>query len=206
MTEKKQRTWVFTPLDLLIPWGVCLLAAIICLVVMMSGKVQGDTNPLIPKIITGVVGAMFLAAIPLWYLVRSRLRKFHYKTKHGLYVCLGKKNQPSQLFVEQWTNEVIDHWTTKFRPGHPLTKDQVIAAFSGMSIFFVDQEKLSVMGRAVRGYSDHKDIVIGYKEGSLGYPHSLFKHELSHPVLGNNGVAWEEKLHHDTFASTGLGA
>lgn len=210
MTEIKQRTWVFTPLDLLSPWGVCLGTAALCIWAVISGKMMGSGNPLVPKIIAGAVAAVFLAAIPIWYFIRSRLRKYNFKTRQGIYVVVGRHNKPLQVTVEAWIRAVVDHWiSAPFQgiKGHrTLTRDGVTKALQGVTIFYRDEEKLSVLGRFVRGYSWGKDIVVGYKIGAPTYVQSLTRHELSHPILGYNGEGWNEEQHHKIFAATNLGA
>jgi len=210
MTEIKQRTWVFSPLDLLAPWGVGLGAVALCIWAIVSGKPMEDGNPLVPKIIAGVVGALFLASIPLWYFIRSRLRRYHFKTRDGIYVRVGERNKPLQAAVELWTNEVAKHWQissfASSRGQRRLTKEEITSALRGITIFYRDEEKLSVLGRFVRGYSWGKDIVVGYKVGAPKYVQSLTRHELSHPILGYNGEGWNEEQHHKIFEETKLGA
>lgn len=210
MNVTKQRTWVFTPLDLVAPWGVCLTAVVLCIWAIVSGKPMGTENLLVPKIIAGVVGVLFLAAIPLWYLLRSKLRRYHYKTAYGVYVLVGKVNRPLLATVEMWIKEVINHWSTvsfnDWQGKRRFTYAEVCEALQGITVFYRDEEKLSVLGRFVRGYSWGKDVVVGYKKGAPDYVHSLTKHELSHPILGYNGDGWNEAEHHKIFAETHLGA
>jgi len=217
VTLQKQRTWVSTPLDLLAPWGVCLLSAGLCLWGMLAGKPMGNESVIVPQLIMAAVGLIFLAFIPLWYYVRSRLRRFHYIT-NGVYVVQGQKNKPAEDMVSDWINWVLTHWVGKEIEvaGLPLklTANDVMNALQGVTLFFLDEEKLSVWGRFVRGYSWGKDVVVGWRADQIeqqgttdwSYVERLTRHELSHPILGFNGVGWNEKLHHKIFQATKLGS
>lgn len=193
---KTERTWVFTPLDLLAPWAVCLGSAALCIYAALAGKVMGG-SPVVAKIITFAVAAVFLAGIPLWYFVRSRVRKYDLKTRHGLYVVLGQKNKPTLASVESWTDDLFDFWRSK-NVGVSAT------TLAGLTVFCLDAEKLSIWGRFVRGYSTWSDITIGWRDAE--YVRSLFRHELSHHILYRAGQGWDETKHHQIFAETGLRA
>ena len=56
----------FRPLDLVIPWGTGLGAAALC----AYGTVRNWGE--VPGYICMVTGLVFLAGIPLWYIIRSR--------------------------------------------------------------------------------------------------------------------------------------
>jgi len=193
---KTERTWIFTPLDLLAPWAVCLGSAALCIYAALAGKVMGG-SPVVAKIIAFAVAALFLAGIPLWYFVRSRFRKFDLKTKHGLYVVHGQKNKPPLHDVETWTDELIFFWRSK-------DIGVSVPALAGITIFCLDVEKLSVWGRFVRGYTNGSDITIGWRDSE--YAKSLFRHELSHCILLRGGKGWDENTHHQIFAEKGLKA
>jgi hypothetical protein len=207
---KTQRTWVFSPQDIIAPWLVGLGCAGICIYGFFYGVPLGK-DIVGAKVTMGVTALAFLASIPLWYFMRSRLRKYHYKTQHGIYVRKGKKNNPAQVEVEFWTREVLDHWMkAEFRSvrggTRKLTEKELFDALEGVNLFYVDKEKLSVLGRWVRGYSWGKDIVVGFRPNDKNYVRSLTIHEQSHPVLGFNGEGWSEQHHHDIFKETALGA
>ena len=207
---KSQRTWVFSPFDIIAPWLTGLGAAAICIYGFFYGTPLG-TDVVGAKITMAITALAFLASIPLWYFVRSRLRKYHYKTTHGIYVRKGKRNCPAQIEVEFWTREVLDHWMkAEFRSARggtrTLTGQEVLDALDGINLFFVDKERLSVVGRWVRAYAWGKDIVVGYRPNDKAYVRSLTVHEESHPVLGFNGEGWSEQQHHDLFKETALGA
>lgn len=212
-------SFVFKPLDLIAPWAICCGSAGLCIWAIASGE-----GELVGKIIAGVVGLVFLLGIPAWYLVRGRARKPDFVTMHGVNVVLGQKHKPSKGEIEAWTGEVINHWckASWHRGGSrvSLAALQVKKAVDGVTVFFLDKEKIGVMGRWVRGYSMGKDIVIGmkavtfdskemYKDDlffDIGYSKRLYRHELSHPILLYNGEPWDEARHHAVFKQTNLGA
>lgn len=205
-------SFVFKPLDLIAPWAICCGSAGLCFYTALRGDAE-----LVGKIIAVVVGLVFVAGIPIWYLVRGRARKADYVTMDGVNVVLGKKHKLPKGEVETWTAAVIAHWCTVEwgRGGSTvsLSKPQVLQAVLGVTAFFLDKEKIGVMGRWVRGYAQGKDIVIGMKpDASLGfefdfsYSHKLYRHELSHPVLLYNGEPWDEARHHAVFKTTNLKA
>ncbi len=215
MNAKTERKWVFSWLDLIFPWGICLLAAALCLWAVIAGKpIDGKSTA--PKIVAGAVGAVFLLSIPLWYFVRSRFRRYSFKTKHGVYAVLGLKNRPTQGMVEKWSDDLILHWSDKeFTASgktYRLTAAQVAKALEEVTIFYLDEHEISSWGRMVRGYCLGKDIVIGYKSQieqgipDWKYVESLTRHEMSHTILDGNGVEWNEKIHHEIFSSSLLGA
>lgn len=217
---KTERKWVFSWLDLIAPWGVSAVAVALCVWAVVSGKPPEGANPLVPKIISGVVGLVFAAMVPLWYFVRSKYRAYNYRTKHGIYVVLGKISKPERLVMEKWIDSVIEHWIEKsfiYKDVlHHLTEAEVRNALCDLTVFFLDTEKLSVWGRFVRGFSWGKDIAVGWRalrggieqQGTTDwvYVEKLTRHESSHPVLGYCGIGWDENEHHAIFAKTGLGA
>ena len=118
-------------------------------------------------------------------------------------VVLGDFNRPARDQVTNWIQRVIVHWANQRRPKGPLPQGSVIDALNGTTIFYLDNEKLTSWGRAVRGYTQGKDVVVG---NTIGHIESLTVHELSHVVLDHLGIPWNEKSHHDLFTSTKLGA
>jgi len=204
----RERIWVFSYLDLIAPWGVALAAAALCAYAAIHGVADG--NPIAAKVVSIATGIVFLAMVPLWYFIRSKLRKYDYKTRHGLYVVLGKTNTPDQSMVEMWTAEVIAHWVgntwTNSRGIQTLMSGaKVDSAVQGLTVFFRDEEKLSIWGRFVRGYSTDLDLTVGWNKNP-DYVHGLFRHELSHPILNAAGEPWNEDWHHQVFQQTKLGA
>lgn len=212
---KTERKWVFTWLDLVAPWGVCLGSIGLCIWAAIAGKPVDGGSATPAKVVSIATACVFAAAIPLWYFVRSRFRKFDLKLG-AMYVTYGKKNRPPAGDMEAWTESVIQHWANaewgSKKNGNgdifprSLSHSQVMKALDGVQVFLHDKEKLSVWGRFVRGFTQGKDIVIGYRDGQPAYVRSLWRHELSHPVLGFNGEGWDEKRHHQIFEETKLGA
>jgi len=205
---KKERLWVFTKLDLIIPWGTGIGAAVLCTLAAIYGVPMAD-GVAVARTISILTGLVFLASIPIWYFVRSRLRKYHYKTVHGLYVIQGNVNRPKLEEVEAWTVELLNHWAgaawtrpdgTKVLVGNHIPSE----AIEGKTVFFRDEEKLSVWGRWVRAYAETEDVVIGWA-ARVDYVHGLFLHELSHLVLLAAGEPWDETWHHSIFQQTKLG-
>lgn len=207
-----ERKFVFTWLDLLAPWGVCLVSASLCAWAAIGGKTMGMENPLIPKIISWVVAAVFLAGIPLWYIARSKLRKADYFTKDGVAVVLGKLNRIAKEDIEKWSYGVRVHWEKAmwFHKGTgvrgPVTPPQISTAFSTLTCFCYDSQKLTILGRLVRGWCTGKDIGVGYHEGRPAYTQSLYRHEASHAILDQTALPWDETVHHQVFKDTELGA
>ena len=204
--------WVFTPLDLVAPWGVGLGSAGLCLWAVLAGQPLGG-QPLAAKVITGVVGLLFLLGIPCWYWVRGAKRSPTYVTANGLAVVVGKVHQPGRLQVGQWVENVIGAWGRRSFTGadgrsHQLQRPDVLKGVEGSTAWFVDKEKLSVWGRWVRGYAQGRDVVIGMKTLDKSWDHdhteSLLKHELSHLVLDRNGEPWNEQHHHQIFTTIGV--
>lgn len=207
-----ERKFVFTWLDLLAPWAICLGSAALCAWAAFKGTPMGTENILIPRIISILVGVLFLSGIPLWYLVRSKVRKATYFTKDGVAVVLGKYNRPAKEDVESWSDSVSEHWQ-KAEWSHgdppikgPVKKTQVDLAFQQLTCFCFDKEKLSIWGRIVRGWSLGKDIGIGYQQGKPEYTQSLYRHEASHSILDQTSLPWDGEVHHNLFKETGLGA
>jgi hypothetical protein len=161
------------------------------------------------RAISLATGAVFLTAVPLWYFVRSIKRKFHLQID-GLYIVYGKMNRPAEHLLEFWLEELVAHWKlATWRSSGALqsiSEDEICQALEGVTVFFIDQEAISVLGRLVRGYSWGRDCVVGFRLGSPEYTRSLFRHEVSHQVLNKAGESWNEKKHHAIFQTTQLGA
>jgi hypothetical protein len=201
--EKRNRrtfTWADIPM-----WIICFGATALC---VWAGIAKADTAP--ARWISIATGVVFALGIPIWYWIRADKTKQDFITKHNLYVVLGKTNKPTQSQIEEWTKEVITFWTStsilfngKIRK---LDSEEVADALNDCRVFFVDQEKLSVFGRLVRGFSWGDMFVVGYKPNDPNYVHSLFKHEASHPAIGFPLRNWDETTHHNIFKDSKLGA
>jgi len=203
MELKTQRRWVFSPLDLIIPIGVGLGAAALCVLGFLKAQ---DTAA---RFVCSTTGFFFLLGIPAWYFVRSVKRKYHLQLR-GAYLVFGKLNHPGHADVEQWIDGLEEHWyrvtwasggKSKRAPDGAVSK-----ALDGLTVFFLDEEKLSIMGRLVRGYAWGRDCVLGYRSKDPRYTESLFRHEVSHQILAQSGESWNEKRHHAIFQITQLGA
>ncbi|MBV6343783.1 hypothetical protein, partial [Candidatus Magnetobacterium casense] len=81
-------------------------------------------------------------------------------------------------------------------------RENQLVWLSGLMVHFLDEEKLSVMGRFVRGYSTGVGgvAVIGRRDNDAKYVWNLFKHEVSHVILNGFGMPLDEKVHHEKFA------
>lgn len=201
---------LFTPLDIVAPWLVCLGSAALCI---WGAVVAPNIGARIASIAPGI---FFLAFIPLWYVVRSKKTKVDFTTNHGIGCVWGKRNKPARITVEQWTDKIVQHWAmTAFPRGKKgavlLSQEEVLSALKGTICFFVDDEKLSAFGRFVRGYTWGSNFVVGRRLDSIEqqgttdytYVRDLFDHEMGHIILGFNGEGWEEKKHHDIQAKVG---
>ena len=197
---------VFTPLDILAPWLVCLLSAGLC----TWGAVAAIDVP--AKIVSAVTGLVFVLGIPVFYIVRGRRRTPNFETR-GMGVVWGTRNKPSKELVEMWVRGLIDFWLGKnvMRTHAPdsavtITQSMVDRALEGLLVIRYDADHFSFWGRMVRGYASGKTIGIGFKGEDMTYTASLFKHEVSHQILDVAGVLWDETRHHNVFLKTGLGA
>jgi hypothetical protein len=87
-----------------------------------------------------------------------------------------------------------------------LKAKHVLDAIDGCRAFFLDKEKLTAAGRAVRAFAWGSMFAVGYRsgEGGASYVQSLFKHECSHCILGWCGFSWDEEKHHKIFKEMGI--
>jgi hypothetical protein len=204
------KKWVFSPLDLIAPWFVCLLTAGLC----FWGMVKALTVPGngVGAGISGGVGLVFLLAIPAYYWVRADTRNpaFCIDT---MGVIWGKINKPSKEMVSAWLEELTTFWLQKsVRPLSDQTvrvtiiQPTIDRALSGLAVICHDTDHFSIFGRMVCGYSFGRDVAIGYKPPGMDYTASLFRHEVSHHILDAAGVVGDEERHHRIFKEVGLGA
>jgi len=181
---------MFSWFDIITPIGTAVLATVLCVL----GIIKSDK--LAPKLVSLITMMVFIAAVPLVYAVRYKSLKVDYTTTYGLGVIQGTLNKCEESVVQQWENELINFWVA-FYPN-------VGTALDGKKLLCLDEEKinLSVAERFVRGYSTSTVAVIGWRD--ISYARSLFRHEVSHLILGAMGVPWDEKIQHDEMISYGL--
>ena len=207
---------LFRPLDILFPIGIFVILAAGCFLI------AGFANTDVPgRIVTALTGVAALGFIFITYWVRYVKTKHDYKTRHGLYVVLGKKNRPTKQTVEEWTESVILHWSTcniQKPNGDVLTRKDVLEAINNLRCFFCDTFIVTTVYRIIRGipkedrflgYAFGDKFVVGYTEGDDDHECRLFRHEESHPVLRLNGFPSGGNYgdnHHNIFKQTKLGA
>lgn len=182
---------MFTWLDLVAPIGICCLAAFLCYLGFRKSK------KIPPKLVCAITGGFFLAFIPLWYVVRDQKIEPDYTSGYGLEVVQGVKNKCEKKQIDEWSKWLIDLWS-----GH-YDVTCVRTSLKGKLVVCVDEEKLSVLGRAVRGYSHGRFSVVGWN-GKISYAESLFKHEVSHQIIGSCVMPFHEEEHHKLFKEKGL--
>lgn len=180
-----------------------------------------------------ITGLVFALSIPGLYVLRMYARSFDFITSFGAYVKLGKRHKPNRLDIERWIEETRSHWLDlRFRDFDGYMKQgflydnkifnaeayKVNAKLKETNIYFADG-RLSLGKRFVHGWSDGKDICIERKDKPAEVKdqpnidwdnvntYQVFLHELSHNfLLTIKGIPWSEKIHHEIFAKTRLGA
>lgn len=185
---------MFTWLDLVAPIGVCVGGAGLCLWAAVMGKAKNKT---IARIICIATAIVFAGGIPAWYIVRDQTTKPDYTTLHGIGVKQGEINKCPESLINEWTEWLFAFW------GKHYAFEVVKKSVKGKLLVCVDAEKLSVLGRSVRGYSHGKFAVIGWN-GKPSYTRSLFIHEMSHQIV-DSFVPYSEEGHHKLFKDKGLG-
>ena len=183
---------MFTLLDIIFPIGIGLGVAALCIVAMVRSRV------LAAKVISAIVGVVFLLSIPTWYIMRYNYIAPDYVTSTGLRIKQGDVNKCLPTDVEKWADWVVSFWKKHY------PDDLIDSSIKGKLCICIDKEKLSVMGRFVRGYSYSDKMVIGWN-GDLKYTESLFKHELSHIILLGCGEVYDNTAQHAIFKDKGLG-
>lgn len=98
---------------------------------------------------------------------------------------------------------VFKAWSQEYSQGTTLQ------ALNGVLLVYSDTERLSKFGRVMAGYANDSTAVVGYSESAFGQLNTmrlelLTKHELSHCLLLNCGVAWDEKIQHAQMARHGF--
>lgn len=178
---------------------------LICLVSIVFSVWAGIVAKELPgKLISFGVGAIFLSFLIVFYVWRYQfVSKVNYITIHGLHVMCGKRNSPVPHIVEKWTQELMQSicLRTSYR------YESITRVVNGLYVRFSDDNEVtaymmyqgSILKRIVRGYSKGNYIVVGSPKsgGNPNYVMKLFKHELSHPILGRiDNKYYDEKLSH----------
>ena len=184
---------MFTWLDLIAPIGIGVVATVLC----TWGALKAATSQ--AKIVCIITGSVFLSSIPIVYAIRYSGLIPDYRTTYGIQVKQGDKNRCVKEDIDKWSS-----WTVNFWSKQEACKDAEVDSLQGLLVVCRDEEKLSVLGRYVRGYQQYNVIVVGYN-GKLAYTESLYKHELSHYIVYKCGVEWNEQVHHDLFKQVKLG-
>lgn len=201
------KKFVFTPLDLIAPWLICLASAGLC----AWGAVVA-TGP--GRWVSAATGVVFLLGIVAFYVIRYGYRLPDFVTAEGVAIVWGHQNKPSKELVEMWIKGLKDFWTSKVvQPVHePISAQLTVTpwaierALKDLTVICYDADHFSFWGRMVTGYAYGKDIGIGFKGVDMNYTASLFRHEVSHHILDAVGVIWDEERHHRVFKDVGLGA
>lgn len=197
---------VFSPLDILAPWAICLVSAGFCVL----AAVKAPTAP--GRYISLAVGAFFLVGIGLWYFVRAGRRTPKFETLTGLGVVWGQKNKPSKELVDVWVRDLTSFWLGRIVTfshagvARTITQSILEKALAGLTVICYDTDHFSFWGRMVTGYAFGRDVAVGFKGMDMNYTSSLFHHEVSHQILDAAGVPWDEAQHHKIFKDAGLGA
>jgi hypothetical protein len=138
----------------------------------------------------------------MFFVMRYTATQPTYTTRHGTKVVCGEENRPEKSQVEAWIDSCIEHWVDDAEPPDNVSHFKCYAAMKNATLFYLDQTKLTVWGRAVRGWAYPKMAAIG--KGDTAYLASLTRHEVSHIILYAKGVP--DYQHHGIFAKTKLGA
>ena len=205
---------LFRPLDLAIPLGSCLLAAVLCVL----GAVKATTTP--ARIVCILTGVVFLAGLAGWYLIRWAATRHDFQTVHGIFVRRGKLNRPEKALIEKWTDALLEFWaTTEVAKVYRLTPVDTARVISGVWAFFYDESRKEVprsgvVKAFVVGYAwpwaigiCHPQVPVGGNAQKLdkSYVQSLFRHELSHVIIElQTGIRGEEQQH-SIFKDSQLG-
>ena len=166
-----------------------------------------------------IIGSLLLVIVLIVGLIIWKTRKkkidFDYTTKHGIDVKLSQKTSfLKKELIEKWTESIIDFWTN----AEGWDKKSILKALDNLEIFFFDKLYLERYGIKVNGInlihgvtSSGKyaiEIATIPKKGLIeDRVYSLFRHEVSHVVVGYaGGVPLDNDIHHRLFAKDGLGA
>jgi hypothetical protein len=209
---------LFRPFDLVLPILPALLAFGGC---VYAAIVAQEPSKIWVSLATGCV---FLLAIPGWYWARYAFTEATYVTKHEVYVVWGKINRPKKEDVEDWTEKLIDLWSTESlqKPEEPVVikREDVEEAIKNIRVFFNDKKIIGRLYRTIRGIKkeiafagiaiDSIRLIVSYWPDvpQHGVP-GIYRHELSHPILSLNGYSPGDNYgdnHHKIFHRVGLSA
>lgn len=185
---------MFTPIDLIFPWGICVIAVGLCLWAAIKGKAKDRTAM---RIATLGTAAVFVLAIPGWYIARGILNNPDYVSSYGIEVVQGKINKCKQRDIDSWSEWVVNFWSS-----HYDTK-KVQQSLKGKKLVCLDMEKIPTLTRYVRGVSHGRMSAIGWN-GEIEYTRSLFIHEMSHHIV-DQFIPYDEQGHHNFFKEKNLG-
>jgi len=182
---------MFSYFDLITPIGTAILASVLCIYAVTKAK---DTAAKAVSLATMLV---FLLTVPAVYWIRYASLKADYKTTRGLGVIQGKLNTCQQEVVQVWEDELMTFWTPFFAKASESLKNK--------KLICKDEEKLSIskFDMFFRGYSNGYTAVIGWKD--IAYAKSLFRHEVSHLILTEMNIPYDEAVHHQKMKEYKLG-
>lgn len=209
---------LFRPIDLVFPILPSVVSMGLCVYASFLSEGPG-------RWISIATGIAFLSLGTLgYYWARYAYTHADYITEHGVYVVLGKINRPSKQEVENYTNKCIDFWTTKSlqKQDDPVVieREKVLEAIKNVRCFFYDKKIVGWAYKMIRGIQtkikfagvayNNVQIVVSYWPDvpQHGVP-GIFRHEMSHVILGLNGYPAGENFgdgHHRIFSRVGLGA
>jgi len=181
----------FSPLDLVVPWAVCLIASGLC----VAGAFAAPEVP--AKVVSALTGCVFLSGIAIWYVIRGKSWKVAFTCSNGLKVSISHLNRPTKYDVERLLT-----FTTKFWVAHYPEK-VIDNCFKDKWAIFIDEKKYSLYDRWVKGYSTENSVVVTYDENT-DVVARVFKHECSHQILTACGMPWDEKKQHEEMSSVGF--
>lgn len=203
------------------------LLTLLCLIAAVA------TEETIPRVVSLLTAAAFLAVVPLLYIIRKASRSVSFVTKHGVAVVLGKKHRPSKEEIEDWTKSAMQFWS-ELKYKDTQGRDQEGFVYKGKTFqfktgqieervarttaFFKDgpiANFYSVYNRLLHGASWGEDIWIAMeftKEDKTKWDKArsanIFRHELSHNILASLApeLPFTNEDNHAVFRENGLGA
>lgn len=141
----------------------------------------------------------------LWVIsFLSACSAYDFETKDELFVSEGKFNHPEKELIEYWTQEVFSLW--KKQGWDSCIENSV----KGLNVQFIDDNVFIFGGVQVVGVWDgYYNIIVGAgnprDENKKESIHSLFKHELSHPIVCECGNFCDAENSHGLYSKVGAG-